>query len=294
MTSQAFRVRAPAASDLIQLTKPRILSMSLVIMAVGMYLAPGSATYATWLWTLLGTGLIVGAANTLNMYVERDIDGEMSRTRNRPLPAGRMHAVYALIFGIAQATVAIPVLAFGVNALTAVLAAVSLVLYVLVYTPLKQRTTLATAIGAIPGAAPPLMGWTAQTASLDAGGLALFAVVFFWQLPHFHAIALYRMKEYTKAGLVTLPARRGERATRRSMMIFLAAQTVASVALVPLEVAGTLYLIVALALGVAYVGCAVRGLATSASAVWGRSVFRLSVVYLPLMFLAMMLDGVLS
>ena len=158
---------------------------------------------------------MVGAANALNCWLERDVDARMRRTRDRPLPAGRVEPFVALALGLAVPAFALPVLALVANPLTALLAFVALVVYVVVYTPMKQRSTLALFVGAVPGAIPPLMGWTAVTGRLDPGGLALFALLFAWQLPHFLAISIYLAEDYARGGLRVFALVHGERATRR-------------------------------------------------------------------------------
>src|SRR3974390_1136186 len=168
------RTRAmPVVRDLVSLTKPRITAMVLVTGAAGACLAPGRMGATTLLLSLVGTALVVGSANALNMWWERDVDGLMERTRSRPLPAGRLSADLALAFGLALGAVSVPML-FLVNAATGLLGLVSLVSYVAVYTPLKRHTHLALLVGAVPGAMPPLMGWTTATGSIGLGGGLLF------------------------------------------------------------------------------------------------------------------------
>ncbi len=177
------------AADLVALAKPRITLMVVITTAGGLWLAhrSGAAALAASavICALFGTALIVAGANALNMFLERDIDARMDRTKNRPLPAGRMAPKVALFFGVGASSLAVPVLAIGVNSLTAFLAVLANVIYVLAYTPLKQRSHHALLVGAIPGAIPPLLGWTAGTNSISAAGLVLFAVLFLWQVPHF-------------------------------------------------------------------------------------------------------------
>ena len=285
--------RPLAAADLVALVKPNIALMALLTAAGGMSLAPGELTGWRSLILLLGTALIVGAANTLNMYLERDIDCLMSRTRARPLPARRMDPQVALWFGLAQAAVAVPVLTFGLGAagpLTGLLAVIAFVTYVLVYTPMKQRSHAAVWIGGVPGAMPALMGWTAVTGHVDLGGLAVFGVLFFWQVPHFHAIALYRGKEYERAGLVTLPGARGAAAARREIAGYSLVQLAVSLALYPLGVSGLGYLVVAAVAGAAYGAYALSSLRRG-DARWARRLFLASIVYLPVVFTAMVIDG---
>jgi protoheme IX farnesyltransferase len=279
----------PALADLVALSKPRIVVMALVTMAAAMALAPGAVGVDALAIALVGTALCVGAANTLNMYLERDVDCLMARTRGRPLPGGRMDPRVALGFGVAQAVAGVPLLTFALNPLTGLVAAAALVAYVNVYTPLKQRSTTAVLVGAFPGAAPVLMGHAAATGSIDAAGLALFGVLFLWQIPHFNAIALFRRDDYRSAGLKVLPNERGDEATRRAMVFYLAVQVGLSLALVPLGVAGTGYLAVAIALGAAYLGYCVWGLLSRGDARWARRMFFASIVYLPVLLVAMVL-----
>ena len=282
---------SPALSDVIALVKPRIMMMALVTMAGAMALAPGAPDTATIITALIGTGLIVGAANTLNMYLEREVDCLMARTKTRPLPGGRMRPAFALTFGVAMAAISLPVLTFALNPLSGLIGAAALIAYVNIYTPLKQRTTAATLIGAFPGAAPVLIGWTAATGSIDAAGTVLFGVLFIWQIPHFHAIALFRHKDYDRAGLKILPATRGDETTRRTIVAYLAIQGILSVALVPLGVAGNVYGAVAIALGTAYFAYGVWGLVTRGGPRWARRLFFASIVYLPALFAALVTNG---
>ena len=213
--------------------------------------------------------LIVGGANALNMFIERDIDAHMTRTRLRPLPAGRMAPRPALVFGIVLSVAAVPILAFGVNALTALLAVLANVIYVLAYTPLKQRSHLALEVGAIPGAMPPLLGWTAAMNRVDGAALVLFAILFFWQLPHFHAIALFRREEYARAGLQVLPNVRGDDATKHAIVRYLAVLLAVSLLLFPLGVAHRVYLFTALGLGAVFFGWGCWGLRAGERAALG-------------------------
>ncbi len=289
-TAQAT-ARAASAVDIVSLAKPRIVSLVLITATGGMLLAPGTVSALTAITLLTGTALIVASANALNMYLERDIDGLMTRTRERPLPAGRMDPSVALAFGVATAFAAIPMLTFGVNPLTGMLGVVAHLSYVFVYTPLKQRTPAAVWVGAVPGAMPPLLGWTAATGNLELGGLAVFGVMFLWQVPHFHAIAMFRVEEYRRAGLKTLPGEKGFDVTRTAIVVYLFAQVVVSLVLTPLGVTGAPYLIGAAVLGAAYFGYAVFGLRSHAGAQWARRMFFASLVYLPLLFAALVVDA---
>lgn len=286
MTAKVLRAKT---IDLVALVKPRIMVMALLTAAGAMSLAPGTASTSVALWLLAGTALIVGSANTLNMYLERDIDCLMARTRNRPLPQGRLDAKTALVFGAVQGAIALPVLAM-VNVVTAALGLLALILYVGIYTPMKQRSHWAVWVGGVPGAMPALMGWTAATGRVELAGLAVFGVLFFWQVPHFHAIALYRQREYDAAGLKTLPGTRGEAAAKLEIVLYLVVQVAVSLVVVPFGVAGVPYLVTASILGALVLGQALAGV-RAGGAKWARNVFLASIVYLPVLFAVMVLDG---
>lgn len=291
-------VRVPAAapmsftwSDILALCKPGILIFALMTTAGAMSLAPGAIGIQVWLPLFLGTGLIVASANALNMYLERDIDCHMARTKNRPLPGGRMDPNVALLFGLATVAISVPLLTFAVNALTGLCGVVAFISYVMFYTPMKQRTTIATLVGSLPGAMPALMGWTAVTGRLDAGGLIIFGILFFWQIPHFHAISLFRSKEYGRAGLKILPLESGVELTRLAIVLYTAVQVNISLLLYPLGVAGIWYLLTAALLGASYFGYAIIGLPNGGPK-WARRFFLFSIVYLPVLFTVMVIDGI--
>ncbi|MBX3155376.1 MAG: heme o synthase [Deltaproteobacteria bacterium] len=279
----------PAVVDLVALMKPRIMVMALLTAAGAASLAPGTVPAPTLAWLLLGTALVVGAANTLNMWLERDVDCLMARTRMRPLPQGRLAASTALAFGAVQGVLAVPAL-LVVNVPTAALGMAALLLYVGVYTPMKARSHLATWVGSVPGAMPALMGWTAATGRIELGGLAVFGVLFFWQVPHFHAIAMYRQRDYEAAGLKTLPGARGVAAARHEIALYLIVQVAISLSLYPLGVAGLPYLVTAGVLGIGVLLQGLGGMRNGGSK-WARDVFLASIVYLPVLFAVMVLDG---
>jgi heme o synthase len=277
------------AVDLVSLVKPRIMIMALLTAAGAASLAPGTIAVADALWLLAGTALIVGSANTLNMWLERDVDCLMTRTKDRALPQRRLDANTALVFGALQGAIAIPVMAKA-GLITAALGVLALVLYVGVYTPMKQRSYFAVWVGAVPGAMPALMGWTAATGRIDIAGLAVFSVLFIWQIPHFHAIAMYRQRDYDAAGLKTFPSTFGIPAARRAIGLYLVVQVIASLTLVPLGVAGWIYGVTALVLGVVVLAQGLPGV-RGGEARWARSVFLYSIVYLPVLFAVMVFDG---
>jgi heme o synthase len=279
--------------DLVTLTKPRIVAMAVLLAAGGAALAPVAVPAATLAAALAGTALFVAAASALNMVLERDVDALMARTAARPLPAGRLAPAPATAFGIGLGVGGALVLAVWVNPLTATLGAVALALYLLAYTPLKRRTWLALLVGAVPGAMPPLMGWTAATGSLAAPGLALFAVVLVWQVPHFLAIATYLRHDYARAGLHVLPADHGDRATRVGIVAGATALVPVSLLITVSGAAGQVYAVVAIIIGVAYLVLVVRDLRAGAGDRWARRSFLVSLVYLPALTAALVIDVVL-
>lgn len=291
MTVRALSRPVSPAADLLSLVKPRLSSLVLCTLAGGMWLAPGELSVARWVATLLGTAGTVGAANALNCWIERDRDRYMARTRLRPLPSGRMESGVALAFGILLAVFSLPLLAMASNGLTAFLGCVALVSYVAAYTPLKPKSSMAMLVGAIPGALPPLMGWTAVTGRIGPGGLLLFGLLFTWQIPHFLAIALFRKEEYRNAGYMALPLVSGDDASRVWMLLWTVLLVVLSVLLVPFGVAGPLYLVVALVLGGAFLALVVRGVVRREQKAWARKTFLFSLVYLAGLFAALLLSA---
>jgi protoheme IX farnesyltransferase len=233
----------------------------------------------------------VGAANALNCYWERHSDRFMARTRNRPLPSGRMEPAVALGFGLLLAAVSLPALALGSNLLTAGLGLVALLSYVLAYTPLKSRTSAAMLVGAVPGALPPLMGWTAVTGQIDAGGYVLFAILFLWQIPHFIAIALFRKDEYAAAGLKSVPLERGDDASRLQLVLYIVALVPMTLLPFQLHIAGAWYLAAAVLLGLSFLGLGAMGLFRRLGRSWARQTFLFSLLYLAGLFAALMLDS---
>jgi protoheme IX farnesyltransferase len=281
-----------------ELTKPRVTLLSVLMAAGGMALATRQAEVG-WLGralAILGIALSVGSANALNMVWERDSDGAMSRTARRPLPSGRMGAWEATVVGLVLGLASVALLLWAVNALTALIGVAAIAAYVLVYTPLKRRSPLALLVGAVPGAAPPLMGWAAISGRIEPTAIALFAILLVWQLPHFLAIALYRKDDYAAAGIRVVPVVRGDRAALWQMLAWSSVLVPLSLVLVPLGAAGALYAVVALALGLWFAASCARGLGLGSEAIpaWSRRVFGASLVYLPVLTLALMLDHVLG
>lgn len=291
MSSATAQTPRELIRDCVQLAKPNITFLVLITTAGGLWLAPGAMSWPALIATLLGTVGVVAAANTMNCYLERDSDKQMARTKNRPLPAGRMNPRHALVFGVVLAALSVPVLTFAVNPVTGLLAAIALVSYVWIYTPMKALSPAALLVGAVPGAMPPLMGWTAVTGRVEWPGVVLFGIMFVWQLPHFIAISMYRRREYEKAGIVTLPTRRGHEVARWHMIGWAAVLVPVSLLLVPLDAAGVVYAVIAGVLGVVFVGWSLKGLRAANQGKWARNVFLYSLVYVTLLFAALLVDA---
>jgi protoheme IX farnesyltransferase len=291
-TSEASPPRSLDARDalrwlgtLVELTKPGVTRMVLATTACGAAIAPGEIRdYSKFGWAVLGTALIVAAANALNMYLEGDVDALMARTRGRPIPSGRLSPDIALWFGAGLAFVGLPILDFLVNPLTAFIGGFALLSYVLLYTPMKRVSALAVWVGAVPGAVPPLMGWTSMTGTVSAAGLSLFLLLFIWQIPHFHAIALFRTEEYRRAGLIVLPAVRGVDHTKRTIVVLLLVQLAVSALPALLGLGGKVYVLTASLLGAVYFAWGLAGLRQSAGRKWARSLFFASLPYLLVLF----------
>jgi protoheme IX farnesyltransferase len=276
-----------------ELVKARLTVLVLLTTAVGFYLGstPG-LNLPLMIHTLAGTALLAAGAAALNQLLERDFDARMRRTKDRPLPSGRMQPETVLLFGGACGVSGLIYLALAVNLLTAVLGAVTLISYLFVYTPLKRITWLNTIVGAVPGGLPPLMGWAAARGDLAVEGWALFAILAFWQIPHFMAIAWLYRDEYSRAGFVMLPAVDDDGSRTGSQAISHAGALLA-VSVLPfvLGLAGLVYLVSTLLLGSAFLGCAVvfRCQLTSQSA---RRLFLASIIYLPLNLTFLVLDKI--
>lgn len=237
--------------DLASLTKPGVTAQCVVTTAGGMALA-GWPDGMRAMSALLGTALVVGSANALNCYLERDTDALMVRTRDRPLATGRLSSRVGLWFGLSLGALALPVLTLGAGVWPGLLGALALVTYVGAYTPLKRHSALALPVGAIPGAVPPLLGFTAATGHVDAAGVALFALLFLWQFPHFIAIALRRHREYAAAGLHTLVGAVGEAQSARLGVAGVWMLVPVSLAPAALGLTGAVYAAGAVVLGLAW------------------------------------------
>ena len=275
------------------LVKARLTFLVLLTTLVGLYLGmQGPMDYFLMMHTLLGTALVAGGASALNQLMERDHDALMRRTVSRPLPSGRMTPEAVLIFGAVISSLGLVYLAMAVNPLTSFLGALTLVTYLFVYTPLKRVTTLNTAIGAIPGALPPLMGWTAARGQISGEGWALFAILFFWQLPHFLAIAWMYRDEYARAGYKMLPVvdPDGQRTSRQAVCHTLG---LLPVSLFPFlfKMVGPVYCLGTLILGLIFLGFAIS-FSRQMTQARARHLFYASIIYLPLLLGLMVLDKI--
>jgi heme o synthase len=277
-------------SDLI---KARLTLLVLLTTLVGFYMGfRGPMNYALMFHALFGTALLASGAAALNQLLEREHDAKMRRTADRPLPSGRLQPVTVMLFGGVCAVVGLVYLALLVNLLTSVIGAVSLISYLFIYTPLKRVTWWNTAVGAVPGGLPPLMGWAAARGELDGGGWALFAILAFWQLPHFFAIAWIYRDEYAKAGFQMLPnvdpdgSRTGQQSVSHTLGLL-------PISLCPFlfHLAGPVYLAGAIVLGAGYCWCALR-FAREMSLARARQLFFASILYLPLLLAVMVLNKV--
>ena len=277
--------------DLYELTKPRMNFLVVITTAVGYYMAVRhSFEWARLLHTIFGTALTAAGASVLNQFIERKYDALMPRTSDRPLPGGRINPADALFFGVTLGVCGVAYLALTVNTLTAVLGAFTLLSYVFVYTPLKRITSFNTVVGAVPGAIPPMMGVTAVTGAISPEALALFAILFLWQMPHFLAIAILYRDDYAAGGFKMLPVVDHDLGvTGRQIVLYSIALIPASIVPVSLGMAGVNYFVTAMLLGLAFlsfgISCATTGTRSDA-----RKLFFSSILYLPLLFAGLMID----
>ena len=276
--------------DMVMLTKPRIISLLLVTTVAPMFVA-GSPGWDLVLIVLIGGYLMAGGANAVNMYMDSDIDDRMARTRLRPIPSGRMSGISVLAFGIALATAATFLFAYFVNVISAALGLAGFYFYVFVYTRWLKRTTPQNiVIGGAAGAFPPLVGWSAMTGRLDLVAVYLFLIVFYWTPPHFWALALLKQRDYTKAGVPMAPLVWGERETMNQMVWYTLILIAISVLPFTFHAFGVIYLAAAVVLGLILLGGVLRMRAAkewTAPAWW---VYKYSLLYLALLFVAMAVD----
>lgn len=278
-------------ADLFVFTKVRVNLLVVATTAGGFYMAsPDGMNVAVLAATVAGTALVAGGAAGLNQISERDIDLLMVRTRQRPLPDGRMGVGEARAIAWSASIGGIVLLAAAANLLAAAIAALTLVTYAHVYTPMKRVTSFSTVVGAVPGALPPMIGWAAARGTVDAPAWALFLIVFLWQLPHFLAIAWLYREDYGRAGLPMLPVVDPDGAsTARQSLLYATALVPVSILPAALGLAGPIYAASALALGIAFIAFGIR-FATARTKPNARLLFFVSLLYLPAVWIVMMLD----
>jgi protoheme IX farnesyltransferase len=277
--------------DFFTLTKPRLNLLVLVTTLGGLYLAsPDGVPFALVVHTLVGTALVAGGAAALNQVWERETDARMRRTSGRPVPSGRLSASDGLWFGLLLSAIGFADLATATNLVAAGVAAVTWISYVLLYTPLKTRTSLATLVGAVPGALPPVIGWAAASGSITLPAVVLFGIVFFWQMPHFLAIAWMYREDYARAGIPLLPVLEPDgRRTGHQALLYAAALWPVSLLPALVGLAGAAYSIVATCLGLAFIGLATL-FARDRTHANARRLFLFSISYLALLWSALVID----
>lgn len=281
----------PLWKDYLSLTKPGVISLLIFTTFAAMFITPaGAPSLSLLFWTMLGGWLMPAGAQAINCYFDRDIDVKMGRTSRRPLPSGRIPAWHALALGLSLGVVAFAILAIFVNMLTAWVALAGYIYYAVIYTILLKRHSVHNiVIGGGAGAIPPLVGWAAVTGSLTWASLLLFAIVFYWTPPHFWALALIRRRDYANAGVPMLPVVAGDEETKRQIFIYTLIMVGISLLLTPFGLMGVAYLIMAALLGLLFIGYVVKMMRNDTTATrW--ALYRFSLLYLFLLFVAMMVD----
>ncbi len=285
-----FAASEASAGDYFALLKPRVMSLVVFTGFVGFYLAPASPHPVRAFIAILCLAVGAGAAGAINMWYERDIDAVMTRTRLRPIPGGRIEPGNALGFGVVLAIASVTLMGLAANLAAAALLALSIGFYVFVYTIwLKRRTPHNIVIGGAAGAFPPIIGWAAASGEVSLASLALFAIIFIWTPPHFWSLALYRSRDYARAGIPMLPVVAGPEETRRQILLYTAVLLPLTLTPYLLGLSGVLYLGAALVLGAGFLAQVTR-LWLERSEARARSAFRYSVLYLFLLFMALIVD----
>lgn len=280
----------PKARDVFALTKPRITVMTILVAFGGMLLAPTPLRVLEAACALLGIALLVSGSSAFNMYIERDFDGLMTRTKNRPLPAGRLSASAALKVGWVLSLLAIPALWLSSNVLTVALGIFSLSSYVLIYTPMKRTSCMALFVGAVPGAMPALLGYTAAANQVDRVAMVLFGVAFLWQIPHFIAISIFRESEYTAAGYPVVSAVFGARLSDVFIFFSSVLLVLNSILVWTFDIGHTLYLLGTLVLSGRFLWISAQGFYTADRVAWSKKLFYESLYFQSGLFLLLALD----
>lgn len=293
MTTEAATLTATPSrtSDFVALAKPRLNMLVVASTLVGYAMADGEPLGLVRVCgLLLGTGLVAGGASTFNQVAERDLDALMRRTRRRPLPAQRLQPLEGVLFGTAMTLAGLLLIVAASNVVAAAVALATLLSYVVIYTPLKRRSSFSTVVGAIPGALPPIIGWSAVTGTMPAQAWTLFGIMFLWQLPHFLAIAWMYREDYARAGFPMLPVLEPDgRSTARHSVLYAAALLPLSFAPMLMHMAGEVYFAGALVLGIGFLWLTLQFARTRAVRD-ARTLFFGSIVYLPLLWILMIID----
>ena len=284
---------AQRTTDFVSLTKPRLNFLVLITTLGGMYIAaPAGVPLALLAHALVGTALVAGGAAALNQALEHETDSLMRRTRQRPIPGGRLRVAEGTWFGVLLSAAGLIELTWKVNPLAAAVAAATLASYVFVYTPLKRRTSLSTLVGAVPGALPPVIGWAAATGTISFPAIVLFGIVFLWQMPHFLAIAWLYRDDYSHAGIPLLPVLEPDgRRTGQQALLYAAALWPVSLLPAAAHIAGAPYSVVAMLLGFGLIALSAR-FARERTTKTAKNLFLYSIVYLPLLWGALVVDRV--
>jgi heme o synthase len=278
--------------DLLQLTKPKITLLVLIVSYIGMFMAKGEAPDGMLsFFTLLGLGLASSSSSALNNFIDRGIDRIMIRTQNRSLPTGRTKPEMALVLGCLCGASSFVILAWKVNMLTATLSSFALLSYIFIYTLwLKRHSEHCTVIGGVAGALPPVMGLTAVTGEINSTAIILFIILFIWQPPHFWALALLRSEEYRLAGIPMLPVVKGPEATKRQMLYYTIALIPASVLPYFFDITGWIYMALATVMNLIYLGWTIRFIRAPFDPKDSRRLFLFSILYITLIYSFMLID----
>ncbi|PIK14559.1 heme o synthase [Halobacteriovorax sp. JY17] len=273
-------------SDVLEITKLRLGTLVVVTIVVGIFAAPGELNFFKAIFSLILMTMVVCGATTLNCYIERDVDKLMDRTKNRALPSGRMKPSTSLIIGYGMIVIALPLIAIFVNWPTMILSLLAAVLYLFAYTPMKLKSELALFVGAIPGAIPPVMGWTTVTGKIDAMAIILFSILFVWQIPHFLAIAIYYSKDYDAGHIKVYPNKTGFDKSKRDIFIYTIVLVLTSLTPYLIGYASVGYLNTSLVLGALFIILSILGFFKDTELKtdrWARQYFLASIIYLPIL-----------
>jgi protoheme IX farnesyltransferase len=270
-----------------QLTKPGIIYGNAITAMAGFFLAErGHFHLRLFIAMLLGLSLVIASGCVFNNIMDKDIDAKMARTKNRAMVIGAIKDSHASTFGFILVICGLGILALFASHVAAIVAFIGFAVYVRAYTPLKRKTVWATLIGAVAGATPPVIGYTAVSGRLDAAAVILFLILIFWQMPHFYAIAIRRLEDYKAANIPVLPVKKGLQITKAAMLLYCAGFVISTLLLTVYKYTGTTYLVVALILGLTWLAICARGFTAKNSAKWAKQTFLFSLITLTLLSLA--------